>query len=73
VARAQGAADAKQMASLLLLGAGGAFVVGGGVLIVLDLNRDSAKPQPGSDAGAAAELTLPCAPDFCGLVTQGRF
>lgn len=73
VARAQGAADAKQMASLLLLGAGGAFVVGGGVLIVLDLNRDSAKPQPGSDAGTAAELTLPCSADFCGLVTQGRF
>jgi hypothetical protein len=73
VARAQGAADAKQMASLLLLGAGGAFVVAGGVLIVLDLNRESANAQPGSDAGAAAQLTLPCAPDFCGLVTQGRF
>lgn len=79
VARAQGAADAKQMASLLLLGAGGAFVIGGGVLIVLDLNRDSATPRDsastkrGSDAGASAELTLPCTRDFCGLVTQGRF
>ena len=73
VARAQGAADAKQMASLLLLGAGGAFVVGGGVLIVLDLNRDSANPQHGGDAGASAEFTLPCARDFCGLMTHGRF
>jgi hypothetical protein len=41
VARAQGASDAKQMASLLLLGAGGAFLVGGGVLLVLDLNREA--------------------------------
>ena len=81
VARAQGAADAKQMASLLLLGAGGAFVVGGGVLLVLDLNRDR---LPGGTAArgntaasgrttSAASVSVPCDRDFCGLVTQGRF
>jgi hypothetical protein len=67
VARAQGAADAKQMASLLLLGAGGAFVVGGGVLLVLDLNREAAQP-----AGNVA-LSLPCAPGFCGVLGQTHF
>src|SRR6185436_12580580 len=60
-ARAEGAADAKQMASLLLFGAGGAFVVGGGVLLVLDLGRD---PESVADAqgntASAAQVSLPC-------------
>jgi hypothetical protein len=87
VARAQGAADAKQMASLLLLGAGGAFVVGGGVLLVLDWSRDAdGRPRAGDTAAtaraavaaaghssSAASVSLPCDRDFCGLVTQGRF
>ena len=72
-ARAQGASDAKQMASLLLLGAGGAFMVGGGVLIVLDLNRDSAKSHPGDAATSSAKLSVPCAREFCGIVTQTSF
>jgi len=87
VARAQGAADAKQMASLLLLGAGGAFVVGGGVLLVLDWSREpdgrsragnTAAPDHSAVAAArhsssAASVSLPCDRDFCGLVTEGRF
>jgi hypothetical protein len=71
-AHAQGAADAKQMASLALLGAGGAFVISGAVLLVLDLNRATSVPGATSTA-AAAPLSLPCARDFCGLVTQGQF
>jgi tetratricopeptide (TPR) repeat protein len=78
-ARAQGAADAKQMASLLLLGAGGAFVIGGGVLLVLDLERDpNGVPAAGSshsarDKGSAASVRLPCSRDFCGVLSEGRF
>jgi hypothetical protein len=73
VARAQGAADAKQMASLLLLGAGGAFIVGGGVMIVLDLKRDGEASNAGGHVASNASLRLPCAPDFCGFVTEARF
>ena len=73
VARAQGAADAKQMASLALLGAGGAFVVSGAVLLVLDLNRDTSSVPSATSTAAAAPLSLPCARNFCGLVTQGQF
>jgi len=73
-ARAEGAADAKQMASLLLFGAGGAFVVGGGVLLVLDLGRDpeSVADAPGNTA-SAAQVSLPCTHNFCGLMTRARF
>jgi len=66
-AEAQGAADAKQMASLLLLGFGGAFTIGGSVLLALDL---SAEPAP--NAGEA-QLALPCSAGFCGVVAQGNF
>jgi hypothetical protein len=72
-ARAEGAADAKQMASLLLLGAGGAFVAAGGVLLVLDLNRDTAATPHAADPLSSARLSLPCDPSFCGVLTQGRF
>jgi len=78
-ARAQGAADAKQMASLLLFGAGGAFVIGGGVLLVLDLGRDpDGVATAGSNASAtklnaSARLHLPCTRDFCGVLGEGRF
>jgi hypothetical protein len=73
-ARAQGAADAKQMASLLLLGAGGAFVIGGGVLLVLDLSPDTEGTVATQDNTASvADLNLPCSRDFCGLMTRGRF
>lgn len=70
----RGAADAKQMASLLLLGVGGAFVVGGGVLLVIDLNRDGTAASTGaSDRSSQARLSVPCAPEFCGLLTYGNF
>lgn len=76
-AEAQGAADAKQMASLLLLGFGGAFTIGGGVLLALDL---SAEPAPNAGETLAAEpdpqrarLALPCSAGFCGVVAQGNF
>jgi hypothetical protein len=61
------------MASLLLLGAGGAFVAGGGVLLVLDLNHEPAGASPGAGPLSGARLSVPCAPGFCGVLTQGRF
>ncbi|HKO93070.1 MAG TPA: PEGA domain-containing protein [Polyangiaceae bacterium] len=70
----RGAADAKQMASLLLFGVGGAFVVGGSVLLVLDLNRNaSAVSTSAADRTTRASLSVPCAPEFCGLLTSGSF
>jgi hypothetical protein len=70
----RGAADAKQMASLLLFGVGGAFVVGGSVLLVLDLNRDDSNAST-TESGRSpqAQLSVPCAPEFCGLLTSGSF
>ena len=67
----RGAADAKQMASLLLFGVGGAFVVGGSVLLVLDLNRDESAAST-TESGRAS-LSVPCAPEFCGLLSTGSF
>jgi tetratricopeptide (TPR) repeat protein len=66
-AEARGAADAKQMASLLLLGFGGAFTIGGGVLLVLDISQPAAPNTP------SATLGVPCAPGFCGVLAQGHF
>ncbi|HTV24031.1 MAG TPA: hypothetical protein VMG12_35310, partial [Polyangiaceae bacterium] len=63
-AEARGAADAKQMASLVLLGFGAGFTIGGSVLLALELS------EPRSDQVA---LSLPCAPGFCGFVTRGNF
>jgi hypothetical protein len=76
-AQARGAADAKQMASLVLLGFGGAFVVGGGVLLALDLTGP-ATHEPGAANHARAPesrvlVSLPCAPGFCGLSGSVRF
>lgn len=77
-AEARGAADAKQMASLLLFGFGTAFLIGGGVLMTLDLSHAPAA-RPGSEAprapasGAQAHLVIPCSPGFCGLAAEGRF
>ncbi len=71
-ARAEGAADSKQMASLLLLGAGGAFLIGGNVLLVLDVTR--AHPgEPAARASSEPLLSLPCSPGFCGVAAQGTF
>jgi hypothetical protein len=74
-AEARGAADAKQMASLTLLGFGSAFLIGGGILMALDL-RDSAS-DPGAGDGENRERTarigLPCVPGFCGVMAQGSF
>jgi tetratricopeptide (TPR) repeat protein len=71
-ARAEGAADSKQMASLLLLGAGGAFLIGGGVLLVLDVTR--AHPgEPAARAGSEPQIALPCSAGFCGVTAQGTF
>lgn len=63
-AEARGAADAKQMASILLLGFGAGLTIGGSVLLALDLSEDP------HDQTA---LHVPCGPAFCGFVTQGRF
>ncbi len=66
-AEARGAADAKQMASLTLLGFGTGFSIGGGILLALDLSRDpdiESKPT---------QLGVPCAPEFCGITASGNF
>lgn len=71
-AEARGAADAKQMASLLLLGFGGGFLVGGGVLLALDLSAPAVSadaPKPAAEASAG----LACQPGFCGVLAQGHF
>jgi tetratricopeptide (TPR) repeat protein len=72
-AEARGAADAKQMASLLLLGSGTAFVIGGGVLLTLDLTSTAKKTPSATDSLASAQLQVPCASDFCGVALDGTF
>jgi hypothetical protein len=66
-AEARGAADAKQMASLTLLGFGTGFLIGGGILLALDLSQS---PELES---TVTELGLPCAPEFCGITASGNF
>jgi hypothetical protein len=65
-AEARGAADAKQMASILMLGFGAGFTIGGAVLLALDLS------EPNVPSTATA-LGLPCTAHFCGVMTQGHF
>lgn len=65
-AEARGAADAKQMVSLILVGFGAGFTIGGSVLLALDLSE-------GRGDRDQAVLGLPCGPSFCGFVTQGSF
>lgn len=72
-AEARGAADAKQMASLLLLGSGTAFLIGGGVLLTLDLTSPGEKTPSATDSLTSARLQLPCASDFCGVELEGSF
>ena len=77
-AEARGAADAKQMASLLLLGFGGAFVIGGGVLLALDLGDDGPSHvetarRTERTATPTATLRVPCGYEFCGVLAHGRF
>lgn len=73
-AEARGAADAKQMASLLLLGFGGGFLVGGGVLLALDLSDAPASDgSPRTEASPLGTATLACQPAFCGLLARGHF
>ena len=66
-AEARGAADAKQMASLLLLGAGAGFTIGGAVLLAIELSGSDATPA------SQATLGLPCDPAFCGVLARGNF
>jgi tetratricopeptide (TPR) repeat protein len=66
-AEAHGAADAKQMASLVLLGFGAGFSIGGSVLLALELSEASdATPDQAAFGGT-------CTPGFCGITAQGRF
>ncbi len=71
-AEERGAADAKQMASLLLLGFGSGFLISGGVLMILDLNSAETPPKA-SAPGVRAGIELPCAPGFCGVLARGSF
>jgi hypothetical protein len=49
-------------------------VVGGGVLLVIDLNRDGTEASTSaSDRSSQARIGVPCAPEFCGLLTYGNF
>lgn len=64
-AEARGAADAKQMASLLLLGVGAGFTISGAVLLALDLSE----PDPSTQAAFA----VPCTAAFCGIAAGGSF
>jgi PEGA domain-containing protein len=72
-AEARGAADAKQMSSILLLGFGGGFLIGGGVLLLLDLSGNENTNAHDAAPHVEAQLGMPCTPDFCGVLTQGRF
>jgi hypothetical protein len=77
-AEARGAADAKQMASLLLLGFGGAFTIGGSVLLVLDATAEPGEADADTHPASAsptqrAQLAVPCSPGFCGIMAQGNF
>jgi tetratricopeptide (TPR) repeat protein len=87
--RAQGAADGKQMASLVLLGLGGGLTVSGGLLLTLGGHLSSAdepvqgpapratrpapKLLPPSPRPAAAAVSVGCAPLFCGASARGTF
>jgi hypothetical protein len=66
-AEARGAADAKQMASILMLGAGAGFSISGAVLLALELSG------PNTTATTQAAFGLPCGPSFCGVLTRGHF
>jgi tetratricopeptide (TPR) repeat protein len=75
-AEARGAADAKQMTSLVLLGFGSGFLIGGGVLVALDLTRQAPRKKPSTQSASArlhTSIGLPCTPGFCGVVSQGSF
>lgn len=72
-AEARGAADAKQMASLLLLGSGTAFLIGGGVLLTLDLSGAGNKTPSSTDSLTSARINVPCVSGFCGVVAEGTF
>lgn len=66
-AEARGAADAKQMASLVLLGFGAGFSIGGSVLLALELS------EAGDATPDQAALGGTCTPGFCGITAQGSF
>lgn len=63
-AEARGAADAKQMASLLFFGFGAGFSIAGSVLLALDLSESNEAPS---------HAALGCMPGFCGVAARGRF
>lgn len=71
-ARARGAADAKQSASLLLFGVGGAFTVAGGILTVLDLVSEP-HSRARTNARRALSFSAACAPGSFAATATGRF
>jgi hypothetical protein len=60
--------ESRRTAARLFAGAGAALAVTGGVLITLDLLRDSQEPQ-----SALADLELLCAPSICNARWTKRF
>jgi tetratricopeptide (TPR) repeat protein len=71
-ARARGAADAKQSASLLLFGVGGAFTVAGGILTVLDVVNTTPR-HDATNAQRGITLSAACLPEMCGAAASGHF
>lgn len=74
-AEAQGAADGKQLSSLFLLGAGGAFLVTGGVLAAIELSGSGAEEGSTKQSALprARQAALGCTVGFCGVQLRGNF
>lgn len=73
-AHAQGAADAKQLSSLTLLGTGAAFTITGSVLFVLDvLDTPRSRTKASDQARRKTDVSLACGAAFCGVMGSGRF
>jgi tetratricopeptide (TPR) repeat protein len=86
-ARSQGAADGKQMASLLLLGVGGGLALSGTLMLTLgrSAEQEPAETAPSPRATPSSNKLLPraprpsaslgvgCTPLLCGASAVGRF
>ncbi len=71
-AKASGEVDAKQSASLTLLGFGTGLLIAGGVLMGRDLGW-MASGDGATTSSATARLLTECGPLFCGVTASGRF
>ncbi len=75
-AEARGAADGKRVASLVLLSAGGALTIAGGVLFTLEFTgAEDWQTAPRATAGGsrAERARVGCTGAFCGVTVSGSF